>query len=148
MQHRNRQRRPGASTARGSPAPKPRTSLRGLPAGGSAFLPAFQAHFSPELHPARPPHSRGRARGVWAGRVHTESDQGTRAFDKLGELLSPRRPGGRPQLPRKVLSLEAKVALLSPRASVCSSLTAIACRGVCVQASPRVEPCWTQCPNI
>lgn len=99
----------GARVA-GSEAPDqpPRTPGRWV-----RFPPGFSSPLLSRTSSREPPHSRGRAWGVWAGLVRTESDQGTRAFDNLRALLPARRPGGRPQLPRKVLSLEAKVALLS-----------------------------------
>lgn len=125
----------------GRPPRKLRTGLRGLPAGGSAFLPAFNAHFSPELHPARP--LRTPAWGLWAGWARAESAAGTRGrgwatgsersfvpgCPASGGPVAQESPSGRS------CGREEKLLYFQPMASVCSSLTAIACRGLCADIS-------------
>lgn len=94
----------GARVARSeAPDQPPRTPGRWV-----RFPPGFSGPLLSRTSSREAPPLPGAARGVWAGRVRAESDQGTRAFDTLGALLPPRRPGGRPQLPRRVLSLEVK----------------------------------------
>lgn len=101
----------------------------------------YNAHFSPELHPARP--LRTPAWGLWAGWARAESAAGTRGrgwatgsersfvpgCPASGGPVAQESPSGRS------CGREEKLLYFQPMASVCSSLTAIACRGLCADIS-------------